>query len=87
MLVLDATAKPNSGYFEGNFVHFGHYDECVNIQYTNNNTARYGKYCLASITLANNDSVFGKMDLVKLYKLHIITQIIFICLIFSQEKP
>lgn len=59
MLVLDATAKPHSGYLEGNFFHMGHYDECVDTRHTHDDTIMYGKYCLASITLATNSSMFG----------------------------
>ncbi|KAF2881821.1 hypothetical protein ILUMI_24377 [Ignelater luminosus] len=59
--MYDASTKhfPGSGVLNGNLVHFGDYDECLNVTSTEDEIA--GKYCLATVPL---EQFIPKKDLI-----------------------
>lgn len=55
--MLDATAKPMSGFFAGNLQQIGNYDQCLDIKRKiNDDQTIKGKYCTAGVYQANTST-------------------------------
>lgn len=54
--MIDATAKLQSGLFEGNIRHIGNFDECLAIRKNVGNATIRGKYCTVLVTPSKHSS-------------------------------